>query len=66
MTVHVRHEVWISAHNEPWRFNACFDDLQRAELEAAWYRRLEGYRVELRVRTTRFQSRKDRTYGHGQ
>lgn len=61
--VHIRHEVWVSAHNESWRFNCCFDTLEQAALERAWYAKLPGYRVELRVRTSRYQQRRHRTAG---
>lgn len=60
---HIRHEVWVSQAGEPWRFNCCFDEKAKAEQEAAWYRQLPDYRVELRIRTTRYQRSEHRTYG---
>jgi len=61
--VHLRHEVWVSANGEPWRFNCCFDTLEQAGDEADWYRKQPGYRVELRLRTTRYQRPQHRTAG---
>lgn len=61
--VHVRHEVWVSANGEPWRFNACFDSRARATQERDWYCALPGYATELRMRTTRYQARAHRTTG---
>ncbi len=50
----VRWEVWVSDDRVTWRFNSCFDDMSRADIEAEWYHHY-GYHVEIRGRTTRFQ-----------
>lgn len=65
METTLRHEVWINETGNPddrWRFNACFDDYSKALVESAWYR-LRGYRVELRMRTKRYQESRHITTG---
>lgn len=45
-----------------WRFNACFDERDKAEVEVKWY--LEhGYVVDLRMRTTWYQRQEHVTTG---
>jgi len=68
---HIRWEVWIGEWTglDPefpelrWRFNVCFDERIRADAEAAWYRRHGYAHVDVRCRTTRYQTRRHVTTG---
>ncbi len=66
--VHLRYEVWVTdIINEAglcvdWRFNACFDERSDAEKERDWYHR-QGYAVDIRMRTTRYQRPEHMTHG---
>lgn len=68
---HIRWEVWIGEWigRGPenlklcWRFNACFDERPRAEAEGDWYRAHDYADVEIRCRTTRYQSHRHVTTG---
>jgi hypothetical protein len=68
---HIRWEVWIGEWDgrDPefpelrWRFNACFDERDKAEAEGVWYRQ-HGYAyVDIRCRTTRYQAGRHVTTG---
>lgn len=67
---HIRWEVWIGEGTEldpelHWRFNACFDVRQKAEIEGDWYRGHGYENVDIRCRTTRYQARRHVTTGVG-
>lgn len=57
----VRWEVWVKNEDGTFRFNACFETKAQADTEAGWYD-CWGYETDIRVRTTRYQQMKHRTY----
>jgi hypothetical protein len=57
----VRWEVWVKNADGTYRFNACFETKTQADDEAGWYKQW-GYETDIRVRTTRYQQMKYRTY----
>lgn len=65
---HIRWEVWIGEGTEldpelRWRFNACFNERQKAEIEGDWYRERGYSNIDIRCRTTRYQARRHVTTG---
>lgn len=65
---HISWEVWIGERTglDPglrWRFNACFDERQKAEVEGDWYRKHGYAAVNIRCRTTRYQAHRHVTTG---